>query len=69
MEPNLAAKVKLDAKGAGTLTVRVIPDHHPDHPEETHSFVFPVDQSYLPSVIDQLTAIIKKHGISWRIFW
>ena len=64
MEPVLNAKVSLDKRGAGTFTVNITPDHM----KEQHQYVFEIDQSYLRSVISQLTSVLKKHSIRKRIF-
>ncbi len=64
IEPNLSAKVVLDKKGTGTFTVRITPDHM----MEDHRFTFAVDQSYLPTVVNQLTILLKKHPVRRRIF-
>jgi hypothetical protein len=64
MEPNLSTRVVLDKRGTGTFTVHITPDHM----TEAHQFTFDVDQSYLPTVVDQLTVLLKRHHVRWRFF-
>lgn len=64
MEPDLNAKVSLNKLGTGTFTVNLTPDYM----HEKHQFIFDVDQTHLPPVIDQLTAVLKEYPIKRRIF-
>lgn len=59
IEPNLDLKVSLNKLGSGHLQVQI--SH--DHLAENHEYRFPVDQSYLPGIIDKLKVILKKYPI------
>jgi hypothetical protein len=56
MEPEL--KVTCEAQPLGAVVVKV--EITPDHLTQAHSFVMPLDQSYLPAVIDECDAILKR---------
>jgi len=59
MEPELAASIRLNKNGSGTLTVFITPDNM----NEQHSFTFAVDQSYMPSLIGELHTVLTKYPI------
>jgi hypothetical protein len=59
MEPELA--VSLTAERLGHITMVV--DITSDHLSQAHRFTFPLDQSYLPPVIDSCRAILQQYPI------
>ncbi|MCB9892121.1 MAG: hypothetical protein H6833_10775 [Planctomycetes bacterium] len=60
LEPEL--KVSLDiADRLGHVRAQV--EITPDHLAQAHRFEFEVDQSYLPDIIQQCSAIVKQHPI------
>lgn len=59
VEPNLGAKVTLDALGRGTLIVQITADHL----SEQHTFTTHIDQSYLPDVIRSLQQILEQYPL------
>ncbi len=59
MEPYLT--IELEATSLGHIKMSV--DITPDHLCQKHNFVFEIDQSYLPKLIFECEAIIKKYPI------
>lgn len=54
MEPNLDLKIKMENTGHCELFVSITPDNL----YQAHSFIFDLDQSYLPSFIQNLETIL-----------
>lgn len=54
MEPNIGLKIKMKNRGHCELTVSITPDHL----YQEHSFIFDLDQSYLPPVLKDLEQIL-----------
>lgn len=63
LEP-LEPAVKVSLEAADRLGhIRVQVEITPDHLAQAHRFEFHVDQSYLPGIIQQCTAIVKEYPI------
>lgn len=59
MEPNIGLKLKMENAGHCELTVSITPDHL----YEEHSFVFDLDQSYLPPFLESLELILHSYPV------
>ncbi|MBN1344150.1 MAG: hypothetical protein JXQ73_15805 [Phycisphaerae bacterium] len=59
MEPNLSARVTLDALGRGSFEVGITRDPE----EERHTFTCRMDQSYLPDVIRSIEVLLERYPI------
>ncbi len=59
MEPNIDVKITMDKRGRCELVVCLTPDHL----SQEHSFIFELDQSYLPSLIQSLEAILHSYPL------
>ena len=62
MEPNLSARMKIGKRGQVSLVVEITPDHL----TQQHKFTFDINQSYLPSLIQDLKAILQRFPIEDR---
>jgi len=59
-EPNVRVRLAGEGRtGAVTLTV----DLTPDHTTQAHQFEFPIDQSYLPQLVDSLRAALHVYPV------
>lgn len=59
MEPNIGLKIEMGNAGHCELTVSITPDHL----YQKHSFIFDLDQSYLPSLIKNLELILHSYPL------
>jgi hypothetical protein len=59
MEPEFDAKIVLDRRGSGSITVSLTPDHM----NEQHTFTFETDQSFLQGIIKDLETILEKYPV------
>ncbi len=59
MEPNIGLKIKMENTGYCELTVSITPDHL----YQEHSFIFDLDQSYLPPLLKSLERILDSYPI------
>ncbi len=59
MEPELS--LTLEAKSGGQIEMVV--NITPDHLHQTHRFIFEIDQTYLPKLISECGAILRKYSI------
>ena len=59
MEPNISLKLKMESIGHCELTVSITPDNL----YQEHSFIFDLDQSYLPPFITSLEQILYSYPI------
>lgn len=62
-EPEL--KVSLQADGP-LGSIRALVDITPDHQAQQHRFAFEADQSYLPGIVRQCSAIVQKYPVRGR---
>jgi hypothetical protein len=66
LEPNLSVEMKLDDLGHVETNVEISPDHL----TQQHTFVFELDQSYLPSLIAAINSIATRfpeRGVPERV--
>ena len=61
IEPNLSVKIESDGSKRGHLKCEV--GITPDHLSETHQYCFEIDQSYLPGLIAELSAVLREYPI------
>ncbi len=59
LEPNIGLKIKMKNGGHCELTVSITPDHL----YQEHSFIFDLDQSYLPPLIKSLELILHSYPV------
>lgn len=59
IEPNLAAKLKIQWNGAVNVHLEITPDHM----TESHSFDDSIDQSHLPKIVRQCNSILAIYPI------
>ncbi len=59
LEPNLKFDIQMEGQGNAVFSVFITPDHL----SQQHSYLFPIDQSYFPSVIENCNIILKKFVI------
>lgn len=59
MEPNLDLKIAMGSAGHCELLVSITPDHL----HQKHSFIFDIDQSYLPPFIQSLELILQFYPV------
>ena len=63
VEPELT--VKLEASNLGQINMIV--EITPDHLNQEHKFVFEIDQSYLPSLINSCKKILGRYPIKGKV--
>jgi hypothetical protein len=66
LEPNLTVEMKLDERGHLETRVEISPDHL----TQQHTFLFDLDQSYLPSLIsaiNKIAARFPERGVQARL--
>lgn len=59
IEPYMHANLIMDSSGRISFEVELTPDHL----NQEHSFIFDIDQSYLNSIIGQLSVLINKYPL------
>jgi hypothetical protein len=59
MEPNLDVKIKMENRGQCELSVSLTPNPL----NQQHSFIFELDQSYLPLLIQNLESILQAYPL------
>lgn len=59
MEPELEVKLVAEDHGQIKATIQITPDHL----NQTHSFTFEIDQSYLCGIIADCQRILEKYPI------
>ena len=63
MEPNINLKIGMKNRGQCELFVSITPDHL----YEKHSFIFDLDQTYLPPLISSLEFIINSYPLRGEV--
>ncbi len=58
-EPNLDLTLTMESKGQCKLKISITPDNL----NQEHTFIFSIDQSYLPPVISQLESIFNSYPL------
>lgn len=59
LEPNLSVALECNKLGQITATCRITPDQL----AQTHEFIFPMDQSYLKSMVSQCCKVLNIYGV------
>jgi len=59
MEPELSVSIKAESLGHLKMNVKITPNNL----EQDHSFIFEIDQSYLPKLIKACSKILQSHPI------
>lgn len=59
MEPNLEVAIEADARGQAAVTIRITPDHL----NQSHEFIFSIDQTYFKPAIVQCRKILSDYPI------
>jgi hypothetical protein len=59
IEPYLAVKFEAEKLGHIDMTI----DNTPDHLRQKHSFIFEIDQSYLPKLISDCRSVLDNYPI------
>ena len=64
IEPTLQIKFAARQSGTGHLDCEI--ELTGDHMSESHRFLFDIDQSYLPGLISQLSAVLREYPIQGK---
>jgi hypothetical protein len=62
IEPELSAILEAKSLGQISMTVKITPDHL----SQSHKFTFQLDQSFLPRLIAECDAVLRKYPIKGK---